>query len=52
MLEVMEKAGVKEGELLLTALLLLYPVQALLGSAAVVLELEREEPVLLVVVLC
>ena len=48
MLEVVEEAGVEEEELVLAVHLLLSTVQVLLESAAVVLEVEREERVLLV----
>ena len=53
MLEVVEEAGVEEDELVLEVLLLLNTVQALLGSAAVVLEVESMEyPCAMLVACC
>ena len=51
MLEVVEEPRVENEELLLAVLLLLNTMQALLGSAAVVLEVKREDLELLVEVL-
>ena len=53
MLEVVEEAGVEEEELVLEVLLLLNTVQTLLGSAAVVLEVESMEyPCAMLVACC